>query len=322
MGYPSSIQTFTAKSAGQTIQPAHVNDLQTETTAVETGLLTGLAHDLVPDSTANARGLGSSSKQWGLAYVKAVMLADATELTIASGAITVTQGYHAVDTEGNAAADDLDSITAGSGITAGAKVVFRAEDVSRVVTLKDGTGNLLLNGDCALSATDRTITLIYDGTNWREIARSVHTSPLRANSGTTTSAAAENVDTVAISGLTAKDTLKVVVTWEAVTQQTAAVQLYNATDSVKISECWGGSGTLGAGETGIVEMTIRQVQSAATAIRAVGLAAVNTTGNIEAEGSTFTTNWTGSWTLALRHTGVTAGGTGKWSWAVHKVAGQ
>src|SRR3990167_7221529 len=56
---------------------------------------------------------------------------------------------------------------------------------------------------------------------------------LKANSGTTTSAVAENVDTVAISGLTAKDTLLVYVTWEAVTAQTASVLLYNSTDSVQ-----------------------------------------------------------------------------------------
>jgi hypothetical protein len=46
MGYPSGIASFANKNAGDTIQPAHVNDLQTEITAVESGLLTGLQHAL------------------------------------------------------------------------------------------------------------------------------------------------------------------------------------------------------------------------------------------------------------------------------------
>jgi len=171
--YPGSVTTFATRSAGQKIASAHVNALQDEVNALEDALLTtGLEHNLFPESTADARTLGTSSKYWGLSYLKAVCLLDASELTIASGVITATQGYHKIDTEANAASDDLDTITAGSGLTAGTLLVVRAEDVARVVTLKDGTGNLLLNGDFALSATDRQMLLIYDGTNWREIARS------------------------------------------------------------------------------------------------------------------------------------------------------
>ena len=47
MGYPSATFAPTTKNAGDTIQPAHVNDLQTEVVAIEGALLTtGLAHDL------------------------------------------------------------------------------------------------------------------------------------------------------------------------------------------------------------------------------------------------------------------------------------
>lgn len=176
--YPTSAKSFSSKATNDAIEAAHVNDLQDEVTAVESALLTGgLAHNLTPDSSANARTLGSTSKAWGLSYLKGLMLSAATELTIASGAITVTQAYHSVDTESDAATDDLATITAGSGIQEGALLVLRAENTARVVTLKDGTGNLLLNGDYALSATDRTITLLYDGTNWREVARSYNAAP-------------------------------------------------------------------------------------------------------------------------------------------------
>jgi hypothetical protein len=41
--YPSAVKSFTSKSAGDTIQPAHVNDLQDEVSAIESGLLSGTA---------------------------------------------------------------------------------------------------------------------------------------------------------------------------------------------------------------------------------------------------------------------------------------
>jgi len=46
MGYPTSVPSFTNKNAGDVIQPAHVNDLQTEVTAIENGLLNGVSHAL------------------------------------------------------------------------------------------------------------------------------------------------------------------------------------------------------------------------------------------------------------------------------------
>lgn len=41
--YPTAPKSFTVKSAGDTIQPAHVNDLQDEVAAIEGGLLNGTA---------------------------------------------------------------------------------------------------------------------------------------------------------------------------------------------------------------------------------------------------------------------------------------
>lgn len=90
---------------------------------------------------------------------------DATELTIASGSITRTQTSHRVDTESDAASDDLATISGGS---AGDIVILRAENAARVVTLKHGTGNIQVStaADFALPATGFAI-LVYDGTNWR-----------------------------------------------------------------------------------------------------------------------------------------------------------
>lgn len=329
--YPTTAFNPATRSAGQTIASAHINALQDEVRAFALALLsTGLEHNFFPESTVDARTLGTSTKYWGLSYLKALCLLDAAELTIASGAVTVTQGYHRLDTESDAASDDLDTITAGSGIAAGTLLVLRAENVARVVTLKDGTGNLLLDGDYALNATDRTITLIYDGTNWRETARSVGSDAkrlLKANSGTTTNASAENVDTVAISGLTAKDTLLVYYTLQAVTQATATPILQNSTDTVTVSELFASGGTNGnpgAGTTAQGSVVIEQSQNSATSVLANCLGNTSGGGSLLADQtvSTFTTDWTGSWTLALRHGGVTAGGTLRWTWKVYKVLGQ
>lgn len=145
---------------------------------------------------------------------------------------------------------------------------------------------------------------------------------LKANSGTDTSAGATNVDTIAITGLTAKDTIVVFTTMAAVTQQTANPQLYNSTDAVKIIDLQNSAGAIAAANQRPVESNIRQRQSGATAISAFSVGAGCNPATDTFLNSTFTTNWTGAWTLALRHAGVTAGGTFQWSWAVYKLLGQ
>lgn len=144
---------------------------------------------------------------------------------------------------------------------------------------------------------------------------------LRANSGTTTNAAAENVDTVAITGLTANDVLLVQVLVGSVTQDTASIQLYNSTDSVVVSQP-DSAAALVAGETLQSTQTLMQSQNSATAVfgRADGYSTAGARNNITA--ATVVTNWTGSWTLALRQGGVTAGGTLRWKWQVYRVQGQ
>lgn len=94
---------------------------------------------------------------------------DQSTKTIATGAITVTNSYHLVDTEAAAATDDLDTI---SGTVSGQVYIFRAANSARTVVFKDGTGNLKLAGDHSLDNGEDTITLISDGTNLYEIARS------------------------------------------------------------------------------------------------------------------------------------------------------
>ena len=85
----------------------------------------------------------------------------AAELTISGGVVTRTQNVHTIDTEGDAATDDLDTISGGSD---GMLLILRAEDAARTVVLKDGTGNLNLNGsDVTLDTIEQFLLLYYDG---------------------------------------------------------------------------------------------------------------------------------------------------------------
>lgn len=92
-----------------------------------------------------------------------------TELTISSGAVTVTQLVHTVDTESDASSDDLDTLTfsGSSGI-----VYIAAANAARTVVVKHGTGNILLGGaaDISLDDGNKALCLVYDGTNWHDTA--------------------------------------------------------------------------------------------------------------------------------------------------------
>jgi hypothetical protein len=86
---------------------------------------------------------------------------DDGELTIATGAITITGAAHTVDTESDAASDDLDTINGG---TDGELLVLRAENAARTIVIKDGTGNIETadGNDIDLDETEKTVLLQYD----------------------------------------------------------------------------------------------------------------------------------------------------------------
>ena len=99
-----------------------------------------------------------------------LQFADATELTIASGVITVTQNYHKVDTQSDSGSDDLDTITAGTNVGAGFLLTLRVESDARTVVIKAGTGgadNIDIGDDVTLDESYKTYSLVYDGSKWR-----------------------------------------------------------------------------------------------------------------------------------------------------------
>lgn len=106
--------------------------------------------------------------------VAGIVLSASTELTLASDAITPTRELHTVDTQSNAAADDLVTLTADAA-KIGRKVILRAENASRVVTVKS-TGNIqLIDGDCVLDSLSKNIELLQDtATTWVELGRNIN----------------------------------------------------------------------------------------------------------------------------------------------------
>lgn len=91
-----------------------------------------------------------------------------TELTIASGAVTLTQGFHRIDTEANAASDDLDTLA--GGVT-NALYLLRPENDARTIVIKSGAGNIrTLNGvSITLDDIFKGVLLWYDGTTYNVI---------------------------------------------------------------------------------------------------------------------------------------------------------
>lgn len=93
-----------------------------------------------------------------------LILDDSSELTIASGVITVTAAKHTIDTESDAASDDLDTI---SGTVAGETFVLFPNNTARTVVVKNGTDNIICStgADITLDETYKGILCLSDGTN-------------------------------------------------------------------------------------------------------------------------------------------------------------
>lgn len=92
------------------------------------------------------------------------------EQTIVSGVITAPDTYFNIDTEADAASDDLDTI---NGFAVGRLLVIRANNASRTVVVKHGTGNIQLAGgvDFNLDTFNTNLVLLGTGIGWIELSR-------------------------------------------------------------------------------------------------------------------------------------------------------
>lgn len=88
-----------------------------------------------------------------------------TELTIATGSVTPTQNWHTIDTEADAASDDLDTL-ATTNVTDGFVLFLRANNDARTVVIKHNTGNILCATAADITLDDQRdlCVLIYDST--------------------------------------------------------------------------------------------------------------------------------------------------------------
>jgi len=98
-----------------------------------------------------------------------------TELTIATGSVTPTGAVHSIDTESDAASDDLANIVQ-TNQPDGRLLLIHANDGARDVVLKHsagGAGQMILQGaaDFTLDTTDKWVLFKRTGTNWEEIER-------------------------------------------------------------------------------------------------------------------------------------------------------
>ena len=104
-----------------------------------------------------------------------------SELTIAGGVIAPVRASHTIDTEADAATDDLDLIDA-SLMADGALLLLAAENGGRTVTVKHNSGmpagnqlRIFLSDDAdfPLDDAEKWLILIRRGTAWQELTRSV-----------------------------------------------------------------------------------------------------------------------------------------------------
>jgi hypothetical protein len=147
--------------------------------------------DIAASASAGAPPIANTT---GGSIAGILSFSDATELTLSdntTGAITINQTYHRIDTLSDASTGNLVTINGG---TSGNVLVLRAEHTDRTVVVKDGTGNIQLSADMTLDNTQDTLALIYDGSNWLEISRvdsgadvaeSYYTDDLSINAGDT-----------------------------------------------------------------------------------------------------------------------------------------
>ncbi len=119
---------------------------------------TDSGEDLTLQSTAHAT-------KGAIVLDDAIKLKASTILTLSTGAVTAVGPYHIMAAE-SGTTDDLDTITPSDDRTL---LVIQA-DVGDTITVKDGTGNIQLNGGADFSLTgDATLLLFYDGTNWADL---------------------------------------------------------------------------------------------------------------------------------------------------------
>ncbi len=88
-------------------------------------------------------------------------------LKIAGGVILPTDRAHNVDTEAMSAADDVDTIDA-TNAAPGDVLIMQQQDATRVVTIRNGMGNIITDTGSNLNLlnTTRSVVCTWNGLVW------------------------------------------------------------------------------------------------------------------------------------------------------------
>ena len=134
--------------------------------------------DILPDNDVDMDGYGFND-------VGALAGRDWTELTIAAGVITPTQLFHTIDTEADAASDDLVTITAVAGSDNRRLLIVTNADITRTVNIKT-TGNIkhVSNDDVlplTLAGFDFVVLVQDSDTTWSVVSHTLLSSYASTN---------------------------------------------------------------------------------------------------------------------------------------------
>lgn len=178
-GYNSSppVDDGTVSAANQvfwsTPKTKLADPIKTLAEAINTALVTAFGKVINTDANENNSVAGS------VAFTE-------SEKTISAGAFTAQRSFHSVDTEADAATDDLANIATGS-VNDGALLILVAENAARVVTLKHeagGAGQLHLANqqDITLDTVEKHVLLVRNDADWYELPQNNATRLLQVTS--------------------------------------------------------------------------------------------------------------------------------------------
>jgi hypothetical protein len=114
----------------------------------------------------------------GIANTDFLELNDQSVVTLSSGVATITHGYHLIAAE-SGTADDLDTLTLSVTGPLTYPFVLLQADTGDTITVKNGTGNINLNGGADFSLSgEKALLLFRDGTNWSDVGAGGGGGPL------------------------------------------------------------------------------------------------------------------------------------------------
>lgn len=148
MAFPDSPITFTTRNPGDTIQPAHVNDVQTEVANMEAGYLNGTARINSSNSTlATLSVTGASTFAGPVVASSGVRVSGSTSsfassvtmsagLLVSNGVVSVSTTVYIGD---NANANMSRGLTINQGVNDNEILAFKSDDVAHGVTARAET---------------------------------------------------------------------------------------------------------------------------------------------------------------------------------------